>query len=91
MSALPPLFKFEDQFKDEKHRKMALSIKVLQTGSLILDPNMIHPFVKIHIVDMDTCKYLAKSKPSDPGVTHKESAGFMDTNRKYTKEKVDYF
>jgi hypothetical protein len=58
-----PLFTFEQQFKDEKYNKMAMKVKVNETGSLILDPHMVHPFVRIHIVDMDTYKYLAKSKP----------------------------
>lgn len=59
-----PLFKFEEQFKDHKYNKMAMKIKIMETGSLLLDSNMIHPFVRIHIVDMNTYKYLAKSKPS---------------------------
>lgn len=42
---------------------MAMNIKIDKTGSLLLDPDMIHPFVRIHIVDMDTYKYLAKSDP----------------------------
>ncbi len=53
---------------------MAMSIKINQTGSLLLDPDMIHPFVKIHVVDMDTYKYLAKQDPLKPGVANKESA-----------------
>lgn len=62
MNATPSLFKFEEQFKEPKHRLQALNLKVIQSGSLILDPNMIHPFVRVHIIDMDTYKYLAKSK-----------------------------
>ena len=55
--------KFEEIFKHEKYRRMAMNLKIDKTGSLLLDPDMIHPFVKIHIVDMDTYKYLAKSDP----------------------------
>ena len=62
MRIIPPLFKFEEQFREDKFNKMALKIKINETGSLILDPNMLHPFVRIHIIDMDTYKYLAKSR-----------------------------
>lgn len=85
-----PLFTFEQQFKDEKYNKMAMKIKVTETGSLILDPHMIHPFVRIHIIDMDTYKYLAKSKPLLPGVANKESASFLDCHKNYTMSLTDY-
>lgn len=84
MKKRTPLFKFEEQYKDEKYNRMALKLKILETGSLLLDPKMIHPFVKIHVVDMGTCKYLAKSKALQPGVANKESVGFIDSNKKYT-------
>lgn len=91
MELIPPLFVFEEQFKDPKYRKMALNIKIAKTGSLILDPNMIHPFVRMHIVDMKTCKYLAKSVPSNSGIANKESASFLDNSKRHTSERVDYF
>lgn len=83
---MPPLFKFEEQFKDEKFRKMAIRLKICETGSLVLDHFMIHPFVRVHIVDMRTHKYLAKSDSAKPGVNNKESAGFIDTNKNITKQ-----
>lgn len=69
---------------------MGLAVKILETGSLILDPNMIHPFVRIHVIDMNTNKYLAKSKPLAPGIANKESAAFLDCNKNYTIEKANY-
>jgi hypothetical protein len=54
------LLKFEEQFKEEKLGLNALKLKVHETGSLVLDHNMVHPFVRVHIIDLDTCKYLAK-------------------------------
>jgi hypothetical protein len=33
---------------------------------------VLHPFVRIHIVDMETKKYLAKEKPHLPGVANIE-------------------
>jgi hypothetical protein len=51
---------------------------------------MIHPFVRVHIIDMDTYKYLAKSKPLSPGVANKESAAFLDTYKTYTRSMTDF-
>ena len=69
---------------------MALKMKILQTGSLILDPNMIHPFVRVHIIDMKTYKYLAKSNPIQPGIANKESAQYLDCYKNFTMAPVDY-
>jgi len=90
MKAKTPLFKYEEQFKGEKYAKQALKIKVLETGSLVLDRRMLHPFVRIHIIDMNTYKYLAKSKPLSAGVANKESAGFMDTYKNHTISLTDF-
>lgn len=69
---------------------MAMRLKVVGTGSLELDHFMVHPFVKVHIVDLDTYKYLAKSKPNLPGVANKESASFLDTGKHLTRSNADY-
>lgn len=42
-----------------------------------MDQNVLHPFVRIHIVDMNTNKYLAKDKPSVPGVSNIENCSFF--------------
>jgi hypothetical protein len=60
---------------------MAMKLKICETGSLVLDHHMIHPFVRVHIIDMDTYKYLAKSDPLKPGVANKESAAFIDSTK----------
>jgi jouberin len=90
MKNLPPLFKFEEQFKNEKYSKSALKLKILETGSLVLDHHMIHPFVRVHIVDMETYKYLAKSDARKPGVANLESAAFLDSSKHYTRSFADY-
>jgi hypothetical protein len=87
---MPPLFKFEEQFKEEKFHKSAIKLKICETGSLVLDHFMIHPFVRVHIVDMDTYKYLAKSDQSKPGINNKESAGFLDTGKNFTRALTDH-
>ncbi len=90
MKEMPPLFKFEERYKDPRQQKLAIRLKVVGTGSLELDHCMMHPFVKVHIVDLDTYKYLAKSKPKLPGIANKESASFLDTGKHLTRSNVDY-
>ena len=87
---LPPLFKFEEQFKHEKYAKMALKLKVCETGSLVLDHHLIHPFVRVHIVDLETYKYLSKSDARKPGVANLESTGFLDSAKHYTRSFADF-
>ena len=72
------LFTFEEEFKEANQQKFGLKIKVKETGSLLLDPNVTHPFVKVHIVDMHTCKYLAKQDQKKPGCYNKESVSLID-------------
>lgn len=59
-------------------------MKILETGSLVLDHNMIHPFVRVHIVNLSTCKYLSKEYPTRPSVSNIESASFMDSGKHHT-------
>ena len=61
-----------------------MKLKINETGSLVLDHHMVHPFVRIHVINLDTCKYLAKEDSSKPSVANLESAAFMDTNKNYT-------
>ena len=54
-----------------------MKLIVKNTGILEMDQNVLHPFVRIHIVDMNTNKYLAKDKPSVPGVSNIENCSFF--------------
>jgi jouberin len=38
-----------------------LYMKIVDTGGLELDPNIIHPFVRVHIIDLSTNTYKIKS------------------------------
>lgn len=69
---------------------MACKLKICETGSLVLDHFMIHPFVRVHIIDMNTYKYLAKSDLRQPGVYNKESAGFIDSSKHFTRSLTDH-
>jgi len=68
-----------------------MKLKICETGSLLLDHHLIHPFVRVHIVDMETYKYLAKRDVRTPGVANLESAAFMDHGKNYTRSFADYF
>ena len=68
-----------------------MKITVKETGYLQLDPAVIHPFVRVHIIDMKTGKYLAKSDPEQPGVTNKESITLFNSEGDVDdRHKVDF-
>ena len=56
-----------------------MKICVNETGYLQLDPDIVHPFCRVHIMDMRTGKYLAKRENGMPGVANKESIGIIDS------------
>ena len=51
--------------------------------------HVIHPFVKVHIVDLNTHKYLAKNDNMNPGVTNLESCNFFKADAS-KNEKTPY-
>ena len=69
MKAKVPVHKFPK----EKHGDKIMKLAIHCTGLLELDDKVIHPFVKVHIVNMTTGKYLAKTNPSAPAITNKET------------------
>ena len=78
VKGIPPYQEdFFEEFKDDFYKNLALRLKIKETGSLLIDPNMMHPFVRIHIVDMNTGKYLAKQDRSLPGIYNKESVQYV--------------
>ena len=69
---------------------MALKIKVNETGYLQLDPNIVHPFCRVHIMDMRTGKYLAKREGAMPGVANKEAVSLIDSEGHVTEKLCDF-
>lgn len=61
---------------------MAIKLKIKGTGSLDLDENVLHPFVKVHVVDMSTMKYLAKEERI-PGMQSRESTSLIDSGKNF--------
>ena len=51
---------------------------------------MVHPFVRVHVVDLNTGKYLAKSDFKQPGVANKEATSLIDSNGVVTDKEVDF-
>jgi len=76
MKAMKPM----NRFPKEKHENKLAKLTINCTGLLELDDKVIHPFVKVHIIDASTGKYLAKMNPSQNSVTYKESAAVMSYN-----------
>jgi hypothetical protein len=46
-------------------------LTILETSNLVLDPNVLHPFVKVHIVDLEKGTYISKIG-NRPAVTNNE-------------------
>jgi len=61
--------------KDKEHLlgDNVLSVTVLDSHTLELNPDLLHPFVKMHVVDMNTGHYVTKTDINAPGVTQFES------------------
>ena len=62
---------FEEEFnaKNERYNELGIKLKIKGTGSLLLDPNVTNPFVKIHVIDMSTCQPLKKESSFNRRVT----------------------
>lgn len=52
--------------------KKIFSISILKSGTLEIIPRLLHPFVRISIVNLKTGKYLQKSKYENPCITRQE-------------------
>ena len=69
----------------EKYVDNCLKLKVVGTGTLRSDQFMTHPFVRVHFIDIETAKYLAKthSDPSEPSevVENKEKCGVISSTK----------
>ncbi len=61
------------KFPREKHEGEIMKLAINCTGLLELDDKVIHPFVKVHLVDISTGKYLAKMDSAICVVSNKEN------------------
>ena len=61
--------------------KKLLSISVIKTGTLEIMPMILHPFVRISIVNLKTGKYIQKSDFNIPCLSRKEKNFIMNNNK----------
>jgi len=66
-------------FSNEEFKSDKIEIKINKSGPLELTQYILHPFVKIHLVDLNTYKYLAKQDIETPGVYNNESAAYFNS------------
>lgn len=60
-------------------------------SNLELDPNVIHPFVRIHIVYIKTGTYIKKSRKDRNCLSHYETITiFDDINKEYNAAECDF-
>ena len=55
------LLKFDEMFPEIHNAGYGMKLSVKGTGILEMDQYVLHPFVRVHIIDLNTNKYLAKS------------------------------
>lgn len=62
---------------------------IIDSSNLELDPNVMHPFVKVHIIDMITGNYIEKSS-TKPAMSYYETiTTFVKTEKKFTLNSCD--
>lgn len=82
----------ERPFNSEEDKYKEIQIKINKSGPLELNQYILHPFVKIHIVDLDTYMYLAKATPLLPAVYNKETSGYYNSFKNHFQvNNVDYY
>jgi len=57
-------------YKPENFKGKSLIMKIHGTDSLCTDPNLMHPVLRVHMVNAKTGKYLPKPLPKDSVVTY---------------------
>ena len=67
--------------------KKCLKLTIKGSGVLQLDEYVLHPFVKVHIIDMTKNMYLAKQNPDWMGTSSRETANVFKMEDENTKKK----
>ncbi|CAG9335314.1 unnamed protein product [Blepharisma stoltei] len=73
----------------EHYKGKSLYLKIHDTNGLKLDPNVIHPFVRIHIMDITKNSYLTKSYPHSV-INYYEGMGQLNTSHEYSSGDCSY-
>lgn len=77
------------QSEIDKLRNQAVRINILETSQLELDRYVIHPFVKLHVVDIHTGRYLSKSDQKCV-VGLNEGITTMNAQKSFVESGLDY-
>jgi jouberin len=75
------------ELSDAKNRVFKITIN--ETSQLELDPNLMHPYVKVHIVDLASGNYVQKSGQKSV-VTLEENITIVDNKMNCTRKEIDY-
>ena len=96
---LIPAVTLPDIEKD-RFRSKILQVNILETSHLEMDPNVIHPHVKVHIVDMLTGEYLKKTnqisvreapeRTKINALSHFEKLTFVSENKDCSHSDIDF-
>jgi hypothetical protein len=79
-------------FEAEESKGDKIEIKINKSGPLVLGQYILHPFVKIHIVDLNTYMYLAKSDINKPGVFNNEKCAYYNSYKtQFEYPKNDFY
>lgn len=74
-----------DSFRDK-----VVYLKIHDTNGLELDPNVLHPFVRVYVIDIKTGCFLRKSRPGN-AVMFYEKIGQLSSNKEYATGEAPYF
>jgi len=73
----------------QNFREKVLYLKIHDTNGLELDPNVIHPFVRVHFMDLNTQSYILKS--SDRNVLGSfEGFGQINASKEFSSGEAPY-
>ena len=79
----------ESAYEDSTLKHKCAYFNVLHSSNLELDPNVMHPFVKIHLVDMITGNYIQKTS-NRPAVSYYETiTTFRKTEKAFDLNSCD--
>lgn len=73
----------------DNFQEKAIYLKIHDTNGLKLDPNVIHPFVRVHIMDLTKDSYLVKSHPHS-AINFYEGMGHLGANKEYSSGDCNY-
>jgi len=79
-----------DKFPIQRYEGKIMKLVVNCTGVLELDENVIHPFIRIHFIDVATGKYLAKTRPDRPSISNKENVTVIEKDKTVRSIESDF-